>query len=67
MVKMKRVVVYSTTIDKPHKAPKNLENFINVKIGELATLNWEILDVDVMLRGKTRFLVFFFVKSKEIE
>ena len=53
MMKMKRVFVYSTIIDKPHQKPKNLENFINYKIGELEALNWEISDVDVILRGKS--------------
>lgn len=65
MIKMKRVFVTSIIIEKPHKEPHKLEDAINTKVRELESDNWEIQDVDVMLRGKSRIIVSILAEREE--
>jgi len=62
---MRRVFVTSIIIGKPHKEPRELEDAINAKVRELESDNWEILDVDVMLRGKSRLIISILAERKE--
>ena len=62
---MRRVFVTSIIIEKPHKEPRELEDAINTKVRELESDNWEVLDVDVMLRGKSRLIISILAERKE--
>jgi len=65
MMKMRRVFVTSIIIEKPHKEPHILEDAINARVRDLESDNWEILDVDVMLRGKSRIIALILAERKE--
>ena len=65
MMRMRRVFITSTIIEKPHKEPHKLEDAINTKVRDLESRNWEILDVDVILRGKSRIIVSILAERKE--
>ena len=65
MMKMRRVFVTSIIIEKPHKEPRILEDAINARVRDLESDNWEILDVDVILRGKSRIIVSILAERKE--
>lgn len=65
MMKMRRVFVTSIIIEKPHKEPHKLEEVINTRVRDLEERNWEILDVDTILRGKSRIIVSILAERKE--
>jgi len=62
---MRRVFVTSVIMEKPHEEPHILEETINTKIRDLESRNWEVLDVDVMLRGKSRIIISILAETKK--
>lgn len=47
------------------KSPHILEDAINTRVRDLESDNWEILDVDVILRGKSRIIILILAERKE--